>query len=58
MLGRKDRTSFTHYDVAFKKSNLRLSKVVGIVTDDAPSATGIEMAVFFLQTSTRGTTSK
>lgn len=45
MLGRKDRTSFTHYDVAFR--NHGLSKVVGIVTDDAPSATGIEMAVFF-----------
>lgn len=47
MLGRKDRTSFTHYYAAFKKPNLGLSKVVGIVADDAPSATGIEMAVFF-----------
>jgi hypothetical protein len=33
-----------HYYVVFKKHNLGLSKVVGIVTDDAPSAIGIKMA--------------
>jgi hypothetical protein len=44
MLGQKNRTSLTLYYVVFKKHNLGLSKVLGIVIDDAPSAIRIKMA--------------